>query len=182
MGAACQQASGAEGRAVDAHVTADPLVDGHGGGDAAVVAAGGDPAPVGRGGDDVGRHRLAALVRDRGGSHGRLPSVAVREVEHLGAAGGLVGQSSANGTRRSGGRVDHSAIPCFVIIPLMHVTSPVVPGRSRNTSTILAERLEIVVVERPARERHTAGDGERSIGDEPELGSACTCTAAGKQL
>ena len=51
--------------------------------------------------------------------------------------------TSANRNPSAGGVVDHIAMPCFVIIPLMQVTSPVVPGCSRSTSTILASAWKL---------------------------------------
>ena len=60
-------------------------------------------------------------------------------------------------------------MPCFVIIPLMHVTRPVRARFGAQHLDHLRQCLQVVVVERAAGERHAAGDGELAISPDPEL-------------
>ena len=53
------------------------------------------------------------------------------------------------GTPRRAASVDHSAMPCFVMMPLMKVSSPVAPGVARSWSTIRASAWKVALLSGP---------------------------------
>ena len=45
--------------------------------------------------------------------------------------------------------VDHTEMPCLVMIPLMNVSRPVVPGASRSIGTIRASAWNVALLSGP---------------------------------
>ena len=66
-----------------------------------------------------------------------------------GVAAATSAEMSANRNPPSGGVVDHRAMPCFVMMPLMKVSSPVLPGAARSWSTMRARAWKVALLSGP---------------------------------
>ncbi len=102
-----------------------------------------------------------------------------------GVVAAVAADTSAKRKPASGGVVDHSAMPCLVMMPLMKVSRPVVPGTARSSSTMRARAWKVELLSGPPPKvipPPTLSGRSSSWSRGSPSSRAWMRTAAGKQL